>query len=138
VVITVALDKLREGLGAASLDTGGRISAAEARRMACTAGLMPAVLGTRSTPLDLGRTSRLHNEPQRIAMGIRDKGCTSVGCDRPPGWCEAHHEVEWSEGGETSVEKGRLLCPHHHHLAHDSRYDMQRLPNGKVRFNRRT
>jgi hypothetical protein len=36
------------------------------------------------------------------------------------------------------VEKGRLLCPHHHHLAHDTRYDMRRLPDGKVSFHKRT
>lgn len=138
VVITMELERLRQGLGAATLDTGGRISPSEARRMACNAGLVPAVLGTRSTPLDLGRTTRLHNGQQRTAMGIRDGGCTAVGCDRPPAWCEAHHEVPWLEGGGTSVEGGRLLCPHHHHLAHDSRYDMHRLPDGKVRFNRRT
>ncbi len=71
-------------------------------------------------------------------MGIRDKGCTAVGCDRPPAWCHVHHDDWWSEGGGTSVEKGRLLCPHHHHLAHDTRYDMHRLPDGKVSFHKRT
>ena len=49
------------GAWRSNLDTGGRISPSEARRMACNAGLVPAVLGTRSTPLDLGRTTRLHN-----------------------------------------------------------------------------
>ena len=76
--------------------------------------------------------------PQRIAMGIRDRGCTAENCDRPPGWCHAHHEVPWSEGGETSVEKGRLLCPWHHTKAHDPGYHMTRPPNGKVRFHQRT
>jgi hypothetical protein len=36
------------------------------------------------------------------------------------------------------VEKGRLLCPHHHRLAHDSRYDMHYLPDGKVSFHKRS
>jgi hypothetical protein len=30
------------------------------------------------------------------------------------------------------------LCSHHHHRAHDPTYDAHRLPNGDVRFNRRT
>jgi hypothetical protein len=138
VVVTMELEKLLKGIGAATLDTGCRVSAGQLRRMACNSGLVPAVLGTASVPLDLGRTARLHNSAQRAAMAIRDGGCTAEGCDRPPAWCEAHHELAWSEGGGTSVEDGRLLCPHHHHLAHDSRYDMRRLPDGKVRFNRRT
>lgn len=137
VVITLELEKLRAGLGAASLDTGGRVSASEARRLACNSGIIPAVLGSRSVPLDLGRTVRLHTQHQRTAMAIRDKGCTADGCDRPPAWCEAHHEEPWSEGGETSVERGRLLCPHHHRLAHDSRYDFRRMSSGQVRFHKR-
>ncbi len=138
VVITLDLEKLKAGLGGAILDTGGRLSAGEVRRLACNSGIVPAVLGSRSEPLDLGRRVRLHTAAQRTAMAIRDGGCTAEGCDRPPGWCESHHETPWSEGGGTSVDEGRLLCLHHHHLAHDSRYDMRRLPNGKVRFTRRT
>lgn len=138
VVITMDLERLKQGLGAATLDTGGRISAGEVRRLACNSGIVPAVLGSRSAPLDLGRTSRLHTPAQRTAMAIRDQGCTAEGCDRPPGWSEAHHEIPWSRGGGTSVEQGRLLCPHHHQLAHDSRYDLRRLPGGKVSFARRT
>ncbi len=138
VVVTLDLDRLRAGLGSAGLDTGDRISAAQARRLACNAGLVPAVLGTRSVPLDLGRTARLHTGAQRAAMAVRDRGCTADGCDRPPAWCEAHHETPWSQGGHTSVESGRLLCARHHHLAHDPRYDMRRLADGRVRFHQRT
>jgi Domain of unknown function (DUF222) len=138
IVVTLDLDRLLSGLGAASLDTGGRISASQARRLACNSGLIPTVLGSKSVPLDLGRSTRLHTSHQRTAMAIRDGGCTARGCDRPAAWCEAHHEQPWSEGGGTSVEQGRLLCPRHHQMAHDSAYDMRRLPGGRVRFNKRT
>ena len=138
VVVTMDIDKLRAAVGSGSLDTGGRISPAQVRRLACNSGIIPAVLGSGSVPLDLGRTVRLHTSHQRTAMAVRDGGCTAEGCDRPPAWCEAHHEEPWSEGGSTSVERGRLLCPRHHHLAHDSRYDTRRLPDGRVRFHKRT
>ena len=138
VVVSMGLDGLRQGLGAGTLDTGSRISAGQVRRLACNAGLVPAVLGSRSEPLDLGRKTRLHSGSQRTALALRDRGCTAAGCDRPPAWCEAHHETPWAAGGGTSVRQGRLLCPHHHHLAHDDHYQMTRLPDGKVRFNRRT
>ncbi|MBA2416530.1 MAG: DUF222 domain-containing protein [Geodermatophilaceae bacterium] len=138
VVVTMTLEQLRSGLGAAGLDTGEDLSAGQTRRLACEAGIIPAVLGGKSQVLDLGRNSRFHDQPQRIALGIRDRGCTAENCDRPPGWCHAHHEKPWSQGGATSVEQGRLLCPWHHTKAHDQAYDMTRLPTGKVRFHRRT
>jgi hypothetical protein len=88
--------------------------------------------------LDLGRRSRLHTEAQRLALSIRDGGCTADGCDRPPAWCHAHHDIAWSDGGPTDLENGRLLCPYHHRKAHSPAYRMVRLPNGKVAFIRRT
>lgn len=77
-------------------------------------------------------------EPQRIAMGLRDGGCTAVGCDRPPAACHVHHDLPWSKGGNTDLKTGRLLCPRHHTLAHDHRYQLKTNPNGKVTFSRRT
>jgi hypothetical protein len=92
VVVLLDYDTLRTGLGAAHLDTGQAISAAQARRLACTAGIVPAVyqhaLGGPSVVLDLGRRTRLHTETQRLALTVRDHGCTADTCDRPPAWTE--------------------------------------------------
>ena len=63
LLVTITLDNLRNGLGGASLDDGTRIATSDARRLACNAGIIPAVLGGRSEPLDLGRTRRLHTRP---------------------------------------------------------------------------
>ncbi len=52
--------------------------------------------------------------------------------------CHAHHDTPWSKGGTTDVTTGRLLCPRHHTLAHDHRYQLKAGPNGKVTFSRRT
>lgn len=138
VVVTMQLDTLLGGLRAASLDTGNRISAGEARRLACRAGIIPVVLDGASMPLDLGRRRRFHSEAQRIAMGIRDGGCRAAGCDAPPALCQAHHRIEWSRGGGTSVEDGYLLCPRHHGRVHDPAYQHTLDKHGKVRFSRRT
>ncbi|MFW6775767.1 DUF222 domain-containing protein [Nocardioides sp. CPCC 205120] len=137
VVVTMQLDTLTGGLAAASLDTGHRISPGEARRLACSADLVPAVLGTKSEVLDLGRSARFHTKPQRIALILRDGGCTAEGCDAPPHRCEAHHDDPWSRGGRTSVARGRLLCWRHHRVAHDPTYLTERLGTGKLRFTRR-
>ena len=138
VVVTIGLDQLHEALGAGVLDDHGRISATEARRLACEAGIIPSVLGGPGQVLDVGRRKRFHTEPQRLALALRDGGCTADGCDWPPGLCHAHHDVAWSRGGPTSVTNGRLLCPRHHTLAHHPGYATTRLGTGKLRFTRRT
>ncbi len=141
VVVTMTLEQLTADLdeaGVCTLDTGGRITASQARRLACTAGIVPAVLGGKSQVLDVGRRRRLHTEPMRIAMGVRDRGCTAQGCETPPGLCHAHHDTPWSEGGTTNLATGRLLCPHHHRRIHDPKYEPRRMPGGKVSFHRRT
>ena len=141
VVVTMTLEQLLAKLdsaGVCTLDTGGRISAAEGRRLACMAGIIPMVLGGKSQVLDVGRKRRLHSEAMRLAMGVRDGGCTAEGCETPPGMCHAHHDIPWSEGGSTNMATGRLLCPHHHRRIHDPNYEVTRLPGGKVSFHRRT
>ncbi|TSD55556.1 DUF222 domain-containing protein [Aeromicrobium piscarium] len=70
---------------------GTRMSPGEVRRLACDARLLPQVFGGESVPLDLGREERLFARYQRIAIANRDGGCAAPDCDRPPGWCEAHH-----------------------------------------------
>ena len=148
VVVTIPLDALRSELATAGIIgsglvagddlSGDRISAAEARRLACTAKIIPAVLGGDSLPLDLGRASRFYSPAQRQAMAVRDKTCRAEGCDAPADWCEAHHLNPWEEGGRTDIDDGVLLCSHHHHRIHDTRYLVERLANGDFRFHRST
>ncbi len=139
VVVIMTLEQLLGELdGVCLLDTGSQVSAALARRLACEAGVIPAVLGSQSQVLDLGQKVRLFSDKQRIALGLRDNGCTAEGCPRPPAACEAHHKKRWSDGGPTDVANGTLLCPWHHHRAHDPHYRVEYLPTGKTRFHRRT
>lgn len=138
LTVTLDLDTLVHGVGAASLTSGERISASEARRLACRAGIVPAVLGTASETLDLGRTARLFSPAQRRALVVRDRGCTADGCGLPPGLCHAHHDRPWSQRGRTDLRNGRLLCPRHHRLAHDPRYRMETAADRTVSFHRRT
>ena len=95
-------------------------------------------MGAKSVVLDCGRKNRFHTKTQRIAIAARDRHCTADGCDHPPGLCHVHHDVAWSKGGHTSVDQGRLLCPKHHHRAHDPDYTIAKLPTGKITFTRRT
>lgn len=138
VVVTVTLDQLLGEHATALLDDGSRMSAAQARRLACEAGIVPVVLGAHGQPLDLGRARRLFSKAQRIALGLRDGGCTAKGCETTASGCHAHHDDPWSRGGATDLANGRLLCPRHHRLAHDSRYAMTIHADNKVGFVMRT
>ena len=138
LVVTLSVEALKTGVGVATLDTGDRISAGEARRLACRAGIIPMVLDGDSMPLDLGREQRLYDRYQRIALAHVHRGCATDGCDRPPSWTEAHHQHPWQHGGTTDLADGLPLCPPHHHMAdHPEAWDMRTLPTGKVRFSRR-
>ncbi len=143
VMVTITLDQLRHELAAAGLidadsgDGGSTITAAEARRLACTARIIPVVLGGESEILDQGRAQRLFTPAQRRAMRLRDQVCRTEGCTTPATWCEAHHLTPWSAGGRTDLDSGVMLCPFHHHRIHDPTHTTDRLPNGDLRFHRR-
>lgn len=107
-------------LAAGVTEHGTSVSAGQLRQLACNAGILPALLGTNSQILDLGREQRLHTPAQRKALAHRDDGCAFPGCDRPPGWCETHHVKSWASGGKTSVDNGVLLCGYHHRHVHNS------------------
>lgn len=137
-VVTIPLDTLLGDNGTATLDDGTTLSAGEARHLACQAGIIPAVLDGQSQPLDIGRERRFHTRYQRIALALRDRGCSTEGCDWPPAMCHAHHDIPWSKDGPTTVDQGRLLCPRHHRMAHDPGFRASPSPHGKLRFTRRT
>ena len=139
VMVTLDLDTLLQGLSVAETSTGDRISAEQARRLACQARIIPVVLGNKGEILDLGRSSRLFRPAQRKAMNLRDKTCTAAGCTMPAAFCEAHHfRKPWAKGGKTNLADGKLLCPFHHHRAHDPGWLTCHHPNGKTSFSRRT
>ena len=139
VFITMTVEDLRKDLGTAALGFDGeQITAAEARRMACNADLVPVVLGTDSEILDLGRTARLAHPIQHRALRLRDQGCQAEDCDAPAAWTEAHHLKPWSEGGRTDMANMVLLCSSDHRRIHDPNHTYQRLPDGRIRFARRT
>ncbi|CAM3542756.1 HNH endonuclease signature motif containing protein [Nocardioides zeicaulis] len=138
VVVTMTLEQLLGKHATALLDDGTRMSAAQARRLACEAGIIPAVLGADGQVLDLGRARRLFSKAQRLALALRDRGCTARGCETTAAGCHAHHDDPWSRGGATDLANGRLLCPHHHRLAHDPRYARTLHADNRVTFTMRT
>ncbi len=136
VVVTMPVETLHGAVKAAALDTGEHLSPGAARRLLCEAGILPAVLGGDSQVLDLGRTRRFHNKAQRLAAGVRHRGCAARDCDWPPGLCHLHHPQPWAKHGGTDSD-ALPLCPRHHHHIHDPRYAATIHPDRTVSFHRR-
>jgi hypothetical protein len=128
VVVTIDYEDLRRQVGAGTFDDGSHLSPAAARRLACDAGIIPAVLGSSSQVLDVGRQSRLATGPLRRALALRDGGCAFPGCDRPPRWCDAHHVLHWSDDGPTELSNLAMLCGYHHRLIHHSDWQIRINP----------
>jgi hypothetical protein len=128
VVVTMNLDALRSQVGAATLDDGSPLSPTTARRLACDAAIVPAILDGAGQVLDVGRERRVFTGPLRRALILRDRGCAFPGCDRPARWCVGHHVEHWADGGLTRLNNAVLLCGHHHRVIHQGEW--------KVRINR--
>ncbi|WCD92578.1 HNH endonuclease signature motif containing protein [Microbacterium sp. nov. GSS16] len=85
----------------------------------CESGTVPVDVDPTGDPLNVGREHRLFTPKQRIALAIRDGGCRWRGCDRAASYGEAHHIDEWHrDGGRTDIDRGILLCRHHHMQLH--------------------
>lgn len=99
----------------------GHLASATVRALTCDATVSRILLGPASQPLDVGRSSYTVPTGMRHALIARDKGCRFPGCDRPPGWADAHHIVHWADGGETAIDNLVLLCRKHHRTIHHSK-----------------
>ncbi|MFJ7218670.1 DUF222 domain-containing protein [Amycolatopsis sp. NPDC098790] len=134
VMVAVHLKDLQSGLGQATLGDTGTMSAAEARVHACDSMIIPAVLGEKSEPLNLGRLRRLISAGLRRALYLRDRGCAFPGCHRPPRHCQGHHIHHWAEGGPTDLHNLVLMCAHHHRLLHRSGWEVRIAADGLPEF----
>ena len=134
LVVTVSLDELVNGVRAGTLETGTRLTPGAVRRLACDAGVLPAVLGGNSQVLDVGRQRRLFTGPLRRALVLRDGGCAFPGCDRPPRWCDGHHIRHWADGGVTALGNAVLLCGYHHRFIHRGDWTVRLAADGRPDF----
>jgi Domain of unknown function (DUF222)/HNH endonuclease len=134
VTVLVDAEALRDGTGTSELDQAGPVDPELTRRMACDAGIARVVLSGRSEPLDVGRRTPVVPPAMRRAVAVRDRGCRFPGCDRPQGWCDAHHVVHWADGGPTALQNLVLLCRRHHRMVHARRGFSLRLEDGRPVF----
>ena len=121
LLVTVDHQLLRSG----STTDGTDLPPGVLRRLACDAEIIPAVYGSRSEVLDVGRARRLVTPALWTALVLRDRHCTFPGCTRAPLMCQAHHLQHWISGGETKLDNLALLCGHHHRVIHHTPWDIR-------------
>lgn len=135
VRVLVSATDLAASTGFGSVEgTSEALSITTVQRLACANGTRVALVDSIGDVLDLGREQRLFSANQRLALAIRDGGCLWPGCDRPPSWCEAHHLDHWArDHGRTDVDRGALLCRHHHLRLHNEGWQIVRR-SGRLRL----
>ena len=91
--------------------------------------------------LDLGRSTRLANRPQRRALRGLYRGCAIPGCTVSYDRCKLHHIVWWRHGGRTDLDNLLPVCSKHHGKIHHDNWVVElgpnreltlRLPDGQV------
>lgn len=145
VIVLVDLDTLRSGIlgrdGVCETSAGADLSPETARRLACDARLLPAVLGGDGVQLDLGRARRLASRDQRRALRTLHQTCAHPSCDVPIDRCRIHHVTAWEHLGPSDLSNLVPLCGRHHHLVHEGgwtltmtedRVAIWRTPDGTV------
>lgn len=66
-------------------------------------------------PVNITSPQRFFTGGWRRAVEVRDRHCQHPTCDEPAEYCHVDHITGHCDGGTTSVENGRLLCPSHNH-----------------------
>lgn len=68
---------------------------------------------TRGQPVEVSSPQRFFTGGWRRAVEVRDRVCQHPTCNVTAEFCQVDHIIEHSDGGQTSVDNGRLLCPKH-------------------------
>jgi hypothetical protein len=135
IIATATLDQLQSGAGHAVTASGAMLPISDLIRMARHAYHYLAIFDSHSSrPLYLGRSKRIATGDQRIVLHGKDRGCTAPGCDVPGYLCEVHHVDEWSDGGETNVDRLTFACGPHHRLIKPGGWRTRKRKDGNTEW----
>ena len=120
--------------GQSVLEDGARVSAETSRRLACDSSRVVMRHDQDGRILEVGARTRTIPPALRRALLHRDRGCRFPGCGLPFG--QGHHVRHWAQGGPTTLSNLALLCRRHHRAVHEEGYQVDRQPDGTLRFRR--
>ncbi|MFI0353774.1 DUF222 domain-containing protein [Actinomadura sp. 9N407] len=135
VTVICDLETLTGGNAPARLSDGTPIPAAQARRIALTAGVSPLLLGPGNIPLYLGRRARFASLGQRRVLEALYPTCAVRGCEVPATLCEVDHVDGWALGdAPTDVDRLALCCGWHNRFKHTDPHQMSVQKDRDGRF----
>ena len=120
--------------GQSVLEGGARVSAETSRRVGCDATRVMMRHDPDGRIVEVGARTRTIPPAIRRALHHRDRGCRFPGCGVPSG--QGHHLRHWAQGGPTTLSNLALLCRRHHRAVHEEGYQVERRPDGELRFRR--
>jgi hypothetical protein len=120
--------------GQSILEDGAHVSAETSRRLACDASRVVMRHGGDGRVVEVAARTRTVPPALRRALHHRDRGCRFPGCGVRFG--QGHHIRHWAHGGPTALSNLALLCRRHHRAVHEEGYQLDRQPDGELRFRR--
>ncbi len=120
--------------GNVELGHGVAVSPSVLQRMCCTSMIQAMLVGDDGRrPLDLGRSQRLAQPKQKVALSAGYECCDFPGCDVAVRFCQFHHVRRWGrDGGTTDLANIRPLCRRHHSLVHEGGWELVIDPHGRL------
>lgn len=120
----------------ANLEGYGPIDPETARGLAAQAPSFTRLLThpVSGAVLDVDRTT--YRPPADLArwLRVRDETCRFPGCNRRAARCELDHTADWADDGRTAFDNLAHLCPHHHHLKHETSWSVRHLDGGTLEW----
>src|SRR5205809_2886757 len=120
--------------GQSVLEDGARVPAGTSQRLACDASRVVMRHDPDGRVVEVGARTRTIPPAIRRALHHRDRGCRFPGCGVRFG--QGHHIRHWAQGGPTTLSNLALLCRRHHRAVHEEGYQVDRQPDGELRFRR--
>ena len=120
--------------GQSVVEDGARVSAETSQRLGCDASRVVMEHDEDGNIIDIGAKTRTIPPALRRGLLHRDRSCRFPGCHGR--FCQAHHIRHWANGGRTTFSNLVLLCRRHHRAVHEEGYQVDRQPDGELRFRR--
>jgi hypothetical protein len=118
--------------GQSVVEDGGRVPAETSQRLGCDASRVIMQHDAEGRIFEVGAKTRTIPPALRRALLHRDRSCRFPGCHGR--FCQAHHIRHWAQGGPTTLSNLVLLCRRHHRAVHEEGYQVDRQPDGELRF----
>ena len=136
VVVHVDAEVLEDAdaTGQSVFEDGARVPAGTSQRLACDASRVVMRHDPDGRVVEVGARTRTIPPALRRALHHRDGGCRFPGCGVRFG--QGHHIHHWAQGGPTTLSNLVLLCRRHHRAVHEEGFEVDRGPDGELRFRR--